>query len=178
MAASTPSAPAQNWVALITNWKWAKMTESWIEQFPHVVVFFLNHVKWYQVLISRWLMIFLCGLTSLPFIFHLCDHLYWHRSHVSWSLLLAMREGSRNIGQRREGGDGARVLRAEGRWGGGGVRGCDRGWQSMVLCSMSPRDATCLLSCFVTPCPAASQATQAQQGCGAEDGLNVPWVNV
>lgn len=84
-------------------------------------------------------MIFLCGLTLLPFIFHICSHLYWHLSHLFLG----------HAGQEQEywtetWGRGLRD--------GGGV---DRGWQSMVLCSMSPRDATCLLSCFVTPCPAA-----------------------
>lgn len=39
----------------------------------------------------------------------------------------------------------------ETRW--GWVGGGDRG--SMVLCSMSPGDATCSLSSSVTPCPAA-----------------------
>lgn len=36
-----------------------------------------------------------------------------------------------------------------------GGRGGDRGQQSMVLCSMSPGDATCSLSSSVTPRPAA-----------------------
>lgn len=70
-------------------------------------------------------------------------------------------------GDVREGMDGdGGGLRADG-WGG------DRGRQSMVLCSMSPRDATCLLPSSVTPCPAAPRQHK-QQRCGAEDGLNVP----